>query len=109
MVHLQTKKIIDALATGTSEVIGEDVLGGANSVNFWAVFSAGVSAGVITIEGAMDALYAGTWASLGTIPWVAASSVGAPLRLIGSFPFIRARISTNIVGGTVDVWSQISK
>jgi hypothetical protein len=71
-------------------------------MRFYATYGAGTSAGVVTIEGAPDAAFAGVWASLGTIPWVAASKVES-LRVEGVHASIRARISTAIVGGTVSV------
>lgn len=70
---------------------------------------AGVSGGVVTLEGAVRAGYTGTWQSLGTVTAAAASQLyiltishddaqGLPLRVV------RARISTVITGGNVDVY-----
>lgn len=68
----------------------------------YATFGAGTSAGVVTIEGAPVSDYSGTWASLGTLTWSAASKVEV-LRIEGVHLAVRARISTAIVGGTVTV------
>lgn len=68
----------------------------------YATFGAGTSAGVVTIEGAPVSDYSGTWASLGTLTWSAASKVET-LRIEGAHLAVRARISTAIVGGTVTV------
>lgn len=71
-------------------------------LRFYATYGPGTSAGVVTIEGSPDAAFAGVWAALGTIPWVAASKVET-LRVEGVHLHVRARISTAIVGGSVSV------
>ena len=69
--------------------------------------SAGVSGGVVSMDGARTATYAGTWAALGDSAALAAAtttyikSVGAGILPI---PFIRVRISTVITAGTVDAY-----
>ena len=71
--------------------------------------SAGTSGGVVTLEGARTSTYTGAWQSLGTITTNAASttfmitvdvsdSPGMPI------PYIRARVSTAITGGTLDAY-----
>lgn len=65
-------------------------------------FGPGTSAGVVMIEGAANPDYTGTWAVLATITWVAASRAHETF-ITGSFLGRRVRISTAIVGGTVDV------
>lgn len=71
-------------------------------VGIYVEWSAGVTAGVVTIEVASSQDYVGTWASLATINWVAASKVDI-VNITGVFGAIRARISTAIVGGTINV------
>lgn len=63
-------------------------------------FSAGVSAGVVIVEGAADPLFAGTWAVLATISWAAANRAHETF-ISGAFLARRVRVSTGIVGGTV--------
>lgn len=67
------------------------------------VFSAGAAAGTVLIEGAHDAGYSGTWATLATINWAAASRVHQA-NITGVHLALRARISSAITGGTVDVY-----
>ena len=71
--------------------------------------SAGVSGGVVTLESAISSDYSGTWASFGSITTSAANTVGITATDTaggGSLPskYYRARISTVITGGTVDVY-----
>jgi len=68
--------------------------------------SAGTSGGVVTIEGAVTSTYAGTWLSLGTITTNAASTCFAANITALPMPYVRARISTVIAGGTIDVYIQ---
>jgi len=74
--------------------------------------SAGVSGGVVTLEGAISSDFTGTWASFGTITTSAATTtyilsanepdgttkVGLPIK------YLRARISTVVSDGTLDVY-----
>lgn len=99
------EKVLSAVATGTSVAV--DVLG-YNNVTMFVEFGAGTSAGVVTFEAAATGDYAGTWAVIGALTWAAVSSAQAlgnvatgATRVHGA---VRARISTNITGGTVDVW-----
>lgn len=64
----------------------------------------GVSTGVVTLEAAASSAYAGTWKSLGTATTNAASTAFTVALTSNSYPYIRARISTVIGGGTVDVY-----
>jgi len=67
-------------------------------------WGAGTNAGAIQIESADDPTYTGTWGQVGggPIAWSAAS-LENQIEIVGLFRFIRARISTNVTGGTVDV------
>ena len=68
---------------------------------------AGVNAGVVTLDGARTAAYAGTWAELGETAALAAASTTYLKTVDASVlpvPFIRARISTAIGVGTIDAY-----
>lgn len=65
-------------------------------------FGAGTSAGVVLIEGAASPNFTGTWATLATINWAAANRAHETF-ISGGFLARRVRISTAIVGGTVNV------
>jgi len=64
--------------------------------------SAGISAGAIQIESSNDGSYSGTWEAQGS-PITAVASAKKSTNISGNYPFLRARISTDIVGGTVEV------
>jgi hypothetical protein len=64
--------------------------------------SAGVASGAVTIESASDPTYSGTWNPVGTTISPAASSVISQ-NFTGIYKAIRARISTVIGSGTVQV------
>lgn len=64
--------------------------------------SAGIASGAVQLESADDPAYAGTWQAIGS-PVTAVASAELAVAVEGIFQFIRARISTNIVGGSVAV------
>lgn len=64
--------------------------------------SAGISAGKVQCEAADDPTYSGTWAAVGAEQTLVASTE-LVVTAVGVFPFLRARISTDVVGGTVTV------
>ena len=66
-------------------------------------WSAGVSAGAIQIETADKADYSGTWAAVGAPIATAAASSEQVSNITGTYGALRARVSTTVVGGTVDV------
>ncbi len=99
------KVIAASSALNTSGGIGSAKTSGRFAVACTAIFGTGTSAGVITLETAPYAEYTGAWASLGTLTWSAADTVKY-LRADGPVLAVRARISTAIVGGTVDVYLQ---
>lgn len=70
--------------------------------NFYIKGSSGVNAGAIQLESADDPTYTGTWNPQGNPITVVASSE-LSITLAGIFPALRARISTTVTGGTVDV------
>lgn len=65
--------------------------------------SAGVAAGAIQVEAADDPTYSGTWASIGGGPVTVVASSELQVTFEGTYQNIRARISTNVTGGTVTV------
>lgn len=72
----------------------------------WTVYivgSAGISAGTIKLETAHDPTYSGTWAQVGSDITATASAVKVA-NVNGSYAALRARISTAVADGTIDVW-----
>jgi len=93
-------------ATGTS-IDSREIRG----INLVVETGAGVSAGVVTLEGAVSSDYSGTWVSLGAITTNAALTAfkEGHDNLAESFPYVRARISTGLTGGTADVYVMLIK
>lgn len=75
-----------------------------NSVTLVVETGAGVSSGVVKLEGAMASDYAGTWVELGSITTNAASAMFKASVLEHPLPYMRARVETVIGGGTLDAW-----
>jgi hypothetical protein len=69
---------------------------------FYLTGSAGISAGAVQPEHAPTPGYTGTWQAIGSPITLAASTTKA-VAYTGCLGYVRARISTNVVGGTVDV------
>ena len=69
-------------------------------VNFsiYVEWGSSTNAGVITIEEAYAPNYTGTWSSIGTVTWSAASSTDV-FHQRGSFRALRVRVSTAVGGG----------
>lgn len=65
-------------------------------------FSAGAAAGTVLIETAPNENYAGTWATLATINWAAASKCHFT-GITDALGALRARISSAVTSGTVTV------
>lgn len=63
--------------------------------------SAGIGAGKVKVESAPTSDYAGTWALVGTEQTLVASTV-LEVNFTGIYKFIRARVSTNVTGGTFE-------
>lgn len=96
------EKVLSAVTTGTSTPI--DTLN-CQQITVISVFSAGVGAGVVTLETAPTPDYAGTWGSLGTQSFAADTAVvSSGVQGPRVFPYVRVRITTTVTGGTVDVW-----
>lgn len=65
-------------------------------------FGAGTTGGAVVIEGAATDGFAGTWATLATVTWAAASRAHETF-VAGAYLARRVRISSAILTGTVDV------
>ena len=104
-------KVLNDIAT--DETLSDPVfVGDAIGVTLLVDAQASVSGGVVELEAAPTADYAGTWRQLGTVTTNAASKIfscsigmgndnsGAGLPQM----YVRAHISTVISGGTVDVY-----
>jgi len=101
------RKILDALSAlnAVSEELTSSDLGSVNELTFYIVFGPGTSAGAVQIESAHQLGYTGIWAAEGSpVAWAAANRVHK-VSIAGASYSSRARISTGIVGGTVDVYA----
>ncbi|MBI3334561.1 hypothetical protein HYZ97_03680 [Candidatus Pacearchaeota archaeon] len=65
--------------------------------------SSGVSAGAVQIEASNDPADSATWGLVTAAPTTVLASTDILITVTGIFNFVRARISTAIVGGTVTV------
>ena len=70
---------------------------------FTIIGSAGVASDAIQCEDADSFDYSGTWAQIGGGPVTVVASTALIVTYIGLLKFIRARISTIVVGGSVTV------
>ena len=95
------KLALKDVTTGNSE-IGPAITARASEWVVHAEWLAGTSAGAVTVESAPYEGYTGTWQSIGTLTWSAASKADG-LNFTGLHGAIRMRVSTTVVGGTVRV------
>jgi hypothetical protein len=95
-----------AATTGNGDVI--NLRGAFSSQTLYVIWSAGTGAGVVTVETASTCDYAGTWGSLATVTWSAASKTDE-VKVFGNTVCMRARISTTVTGGTVTVKAVAAK
>lgn len=103
MSRQRDRLLIDALtAQNASGTIGIADAANSREWGFYVEFSSGSAAGVVLIETASDENYAGTWAVLSTVTW-SAQSKSHYVALTGVFRAIRARISSAVTTGTVNV------
>ena len=70
---------------------------------------AGVSSGVVKLEGAPTSDYAGTWVEMASLTINVASKIFSATVDVGDanglpMPYVRARIETVIGGGTIDAY-----
>lgn len=87
---------LSGVTTGTGVVIS---VGNSVQVGWTVIWSAGVGAGEVVIEAADTVNYSGTWYELDRQPF------GVNATVMGTYPgpvrFVRARVTTNVTGGTV--------
>ena len=72
-------------------------------VGVYVLWSSGTSAGQVVLEESYSPTYTGTWSTIGTINWSAASSTDV-FHQTGAFRSLRVRVNTAIAGGTVTVY-----
>jgi hypothetical protein len=94
------QKLQSGATTGNGSAVQLNGLG--REVTFYIIGSAGISAGAVQLEEAHDQDYTGTWAPIGAAQTVTAGAVKV-VHSTGCVGAVRARISTNIVDGTVTV------
>ena len=99
--------IFQDAATSTGAGNELDLQGLACDVNIDIDFSSGSAAGTIKIEESNTTGYAGTWATLATITWAAASTK-QNFKAYGTFKILRCRISSAITGGTVTIKGDVN-
>lgn len=100
---LAAKQILqNAQTTGNGNALDLRPAGMSVDLMISIIGSAGVATGAVQVEEADDPAYAGTWAPIGGPVTVLASQIQT-VRASGGFRAIRARISTNVTGGTVTV------
>lgn len=94
---------LNAVTTGTGTAISATT---AVQVGWTIIWSAGVGAGEVTIEAANTATYAGTWAVLDVQNFTAAPAANSTVMgtYPGPFQFVRARVTSNVTGGTTTVY-----
>lgn len=98
---MSAKSALNAL----SDELNAADLAGVTELSYYIVFGAATSAGAVQIESAHITGYTGVWAAEGSpVAWAAATKAHK-LSITGASLFSRARISTAIVGGTVDVYA----
>lgn len=96
--------------TVSAVVWGPGQIAGRSKFAAYVEWSAGVASGVVQIETASHAAYAGTWSQMaggsianGTITFAGSAPNGQWFRIDGPILAVRARISTVVTGGTVTV------
>lgn len=87
-----------------SSVLNMTDVGNINEITFYIVGIGEISAGAVQIEEAHDAEYTGDWAPNGT-PENAVADGEATVKVTGVQAAMRARVSTAIVDGTIDIWA----
>lgn len=93
---------LSAVTTGTGTAVS---CTNAIQVGWSVIWSSGVGAGEVTIEAANSATYAGTWAVIDVQNFTAAPAADSIMTgtYPGPFQFVRARVTSNVTGGTVTV------
>jgi hypothetical protein len=75
------------------------------NITFYIVGNAGVATGAVQPEESHLKGYTGTWAPIGS-PITVAALTCKTAKALGPVQSLRARVSTVMGGGTVDVWVQ---
>jgi len=101
-------KLLNDSSTVETTSTAVDVLD-ATAITLLVEAGASVSGGVVTLEGAATSDYSGTWASITTATTNAASKTFIATTDMGDtasipVPYVRARVSTVVSGGTIDVY-----
>lgn len=105
-IRVALEKVIDAKTAqnAVSREIGPSELASVTELVYYIVFGHGTSAGAVTIETSPITGYTGTWAIEGAaVAWAAQDTVRT-VRVTGMSFISRARISTTVADGTVDVY-----
>ncbi len=89
-----------ATALGAGDPI--DLNNHSREIAFYITGDGAVSGGVVTLETSDDPTYTGTWAIIGS-PVTVTANAKQIVQATGCFRYVRARVSTIIVGGTVTV------
>lgn len=102
-------KLLDAVATGTSDAVGTN---GRGREHVFYIYGTGtVSAGAVQIEEAHSSGYSGTWDAVASPVTVVSNTVDV-VRLTGCYGALRARVSTAITGGgavSVEYFSNVAE
>jgi hypothetical protein len=101
---LDKQLFADKSAQHEAGYIPAAILKNARELGIYVLFKAGVSAGVVLVEGAHADDFTGTWATLATINWAAANRVHFAA-VTGVHKAVRVRISTAIAEGVADAWA----
>ena len=80
---------------------GPAVCSRADEIVSYAEWSAGVTAGVVTLEHAAHEDYTGAWEAIGTMSFSASATNS--VKASGLNGSVRTRVSTAVVGGTVTI------
>src|SRR5262245_40357636 len=92
---------LSAATTGTGQAFA---FNDTRAVSWIIQGSAGVAAGAVVIESSNDPTYAGTWMQVvAPVTVVANTQLGGNATFVPG-GFVRARVTTNITGGTVTVF-----
>ncbi len=94
-----TETLLNAVSTGTGSV---SLNANHGELTVFVEWGASTTAGVVEIEEAYATTYGDTWATVATITWSAADVVAIRHLPTGSYRAIRTRVSTTIVGGTIN-------
>lgn len=94
----------NAQTTGNGTTLQSGAMSQCRETAIYVAWGAGTNAGVVTIESSYDAANAGTWAPLATSTWSVANKQDI-IQITGIHANLRARISTNVTGGTVSVFA----